>query len=802
MEVVGDAANSATRPGRPIEAAPAAYRRTSLDRWLAVLIGAIAFALYLPTMFPGLGGGGDAAKFQYLGRVLGTAHPPGYPTYVLISHVFSYLPIGSLAYRMNLMSACWAAVGAGLMYLVVGRLGASRWAAAAAALGLAFGRYYWSYAVHAEVYTLAAALEAGVLLKVLDWGADRRERDLYAAVALAALAVGNHLTIAFVVPALVVYVLATDARRVLRPRVLAITAALVMAGLAQYLFIILRTVQHAPYIEASATNLRELVGVVTARLYADQMWVFDATTLVKTRIPSVLWFVRVELGLVATLLLVPGVYWLARTRWRDAALLLLGFLGMLVVTANVDSDMDGFMVPAFVLVWPIVGAGLSMVGGWSRRMSRPGAAALTATALAALVVVPQYAGNYRANDHHRHTFEARYFSSLFAVLPARAAVVREAYAIDQLVLYEMLGERAGGQRDIRLLPPDAETIWDAATHGYRVFAFDIGRHALEAVGFRFSPVGLGNVSLARYLAELRKGTIVVLASAPRVASRLSEGLSDGTLEQIGGSRSLAAAGARSLAIVGVVGARGALEALGPSNVEALVGQHQAIGSTGLAAPVTIHAHGGSVATISVDGRDVVSADGGMAVATIAPNGRVMDAETIDPTLSPLVPFDMRALPLYVMTSGSRCDPIGNLGWKDATSWLVDAPRLLVRIDNYRPFDADAVLYLSSTEPLAPRMTHFEGTGSPRVEARNFSPGDAAGRQALRTAMQDDGVDPALANHLLDAPAVSRVAFRVNDEGQWIAIEVDPGGHIQGAIGRARVDRNNPERALLCGQAPF
>jgi len=40
-------------------------------------VALVAFGVYLKTLFPGLGGGGDSAKFQYVGSVLGTPHPPG-----------------------------------------------------------------------------------------------------------------------------------------------------------------------------------------------------------------------------------------------------------------------------------------------------------------------------------------------------------------------------------------------------------------------------------------------------------------------------------------------------------------------------------------------------------------------------------------------------------------------------------------------------------------------------------------------------------------------------------------------------
>src|SRR3954447_9607546 len=96
--------------------------RPRSDWRLATLTAVTAFAVYLRTLFPGLGGGGDSAKFQYVGSVLGTPHPPGYPLYVLVSFLFSRLPAGSLAWRMNVMSAFFAALAAGLCFLILYRL--------------------------------------------------------------------------------------------------------------------------------------------------------------------------------------------------------------------------------------------------------------------------------------------------------------------------------------------------------------------------------------------------------------------------------------------------------------------------------------------------------------------------------------------------------------------------------------------------------------------------------------------------------------------------------------------------------
>ena len=62
----------------------------------------------------------------------------------------------------------------------------------------------------------------------------------------------------------------------------------------------------------------------------------------------------------------------------------------------------------------------------------------------------QLTRNYAPNDHHRRTYEMRYLDALFATLEPSAAIVYEAYAYDQLILYKLIGERAAGDRSIRM----------------------------------------------------------------------------------------------------------------------------------------------------------------------------------------------------------------------------------------------------------------------------------------------------------------------------------------------------------------
>src|ERR687890_976226 len=66
----------------------------------------------------------DAVMLQMQVSVLGIAHPTGYPTYLMLTHLFTYLPFGDPAYRVNLGSAVYAALSVVAVYaagLLLGR---------------------------------------------------------------------------------------------------------------------------------------------------------------------------------------------------------------------------------------------------------------------------------------------------------------------------------------------------------------------------------------------------------------------------------------------------------------------------------------------------------------------------------------------------------------------------------------------------------------------------------------------------------------------------------------------------------
>jgi hypothetical protein len=287
---------------------------------------------------------------------------------------------------------------------------------------------------------------------------------------------------------------------------------LVVLGLTQYGFIIARTLQHAPYLEARASNLRELWAVMTARRFAHEIGAYSFSSVMSTRVPIVGGLIGTELGPIGLPLVCVGLGILLIRERRLAVLFGLGALGVASLTANMSSEEDqGFLLSVFVLLWPVVGIGLQAVVAALQRAPRLVAAALV---FCAVVLLPysQIAANYQINDHHADTFETEYFNALFAALPARAAIVNDEYRINMLVLYKLLGEHAGKGRDIRLAPLDKNAVSQLRQDGFEIFAFQTARKDMEAFGFNFAPYEIPAVGATR--ATLRKRDIFRVLSTP------------------------------------------------------------------------------------------------------------------------------------------------------------------------------------------------------------------------------------------------------------------------------------------------
>jgi hypothetical protein len=372
-----------------------------------LLVGVVAFIAARLALMPGLGFW-DTAELQAVAPVLGTAHPTGFPTYVLLGWLASLVltPFGEPALRMNLFAALSVAVAAAVTVDLVRALTRSLPLGILAGLGLAFTALVWSIGTHAEAHALHLALVAILFRLLIAWEDGGRDRSLIAAAVVFGLAVGNHSLTLLLAPPIALYVLAVDRDILHRPRFIAGCAgALAITLVLVYLELPLRAGPfRAPLVYGDPSTWDGFWYVALAEQFRGSVvGPFDD---LPGKFRSL---VDLTIGQFGPLTALLPLAFVATAVQRPRYALLSGttvlitcFFAASYVNAMIDRYYLGPVLIAWTWIALLVGGVAGLFGDLVDGRRRP--SAVVATVLAVLLLVPTVAGlsdRYRAVDRSR-----------------------------------------------------------------------------------------------------------------------------------------------------------------------------------------------------------------------------------------------------------------------------------------------------------------------------------------------------------------------------------------------------------------
>jgi hypothetical protein len=484
------------------------HKGVRLDGWdwaLAVGAAVPAFLLYLRTLAPTVlyysRETFDSAHLQTIATFLGIPSYTGYPTYAILAHLATYLPFGDPAYRVNLLSAICGALAVCVLYLVCRKLGAGRIASVFGALAFGLSETFWSQAVIAEVYTLHALLLALAVLSLLLWRSALRARDddparaepvLLLSALLMGLALTNHLTSVFLLPAVLLFVLAVKPAALARPAAWVGGALSFLVGLAPYLYLPLRARTDPPLMGEDPSTLSGFVALVSGGEHKGRIFAFGPAEL-----PGRVWWYSVNLlDNLNPAVLILAVLGLGVLLLRDrAAAVLVGsvFVLNLVYALEYDiEDLEIYFVPTYLVLCLFaargMGALLAAGAGGARRLVRyeaSGAAAVAALVTAALVPATLAEVDRSDDFKGRQMIEA-----VEGHAGPNATVLHHGRTLDYMQLVE------GKRLDVRLADPFYSGEWvEEAERGLRrgpVYILGPGKtntRLYKDAGYELVPVG-------------------------------------------------------------------------------------------------------------------------------------------------------------------------------------------------------------------------------------------------------------------------------------------------------------------------
>jgi hypothetical protein len=402
--VPADHASGRTRPGTALAAAA---------------LGVAAFLLYRATLLPGMDLG-DTPSFQTMVGEPVITPRDAYPLYYALAGVFVWLAGGEAAGALNLFSSVCAAAAVSLIARLAIEMSGSVGAGITAALAFATSYTFWSQAVIAEVYALHIAFVALTALLLLGWGRAPSPPRLMLFFAAYAVGFGNHLSMILLAPGYGAYLLMHAPggwRSMLRPRVLGMASAAIVAGALPYLwnFAALWAVPVPPATVVDA--LRTFWFDVTKSDWRDSMVFEVPPAILIDRIRMCLFDVQQQFGWIWPVLAVAGFTRLARADMARAVMI----AGVFAATAwfavgyNVG-DPYIFFLPSHLMIALAAAPGLAWLG--QRRQGRW----LPAAVMLALSAVRAY-DNYPALDRSGDRRPEQLLSKLTAGVSDRNAIL-------------------------------------------------------------------------------------------------------------------------------------------------------------------------------------------------------------------------------------------------------------------------------------------------------------------------------------------------------------------------------------------
>ncbi|HEY5767018.1 MAG TPA: DUF2723 domain-containing protein [Candidatus Udaeobacter sp.] len=441
----------------------------------------------------------DSGELIVVAYGLGVAHPPGFPLWVMLAHLASLVPVGSVAVRINFSSAVFAAFACAMLTLVVAELlvTASCFAAprrrnraarqgsniesskrggilvfapaVAAGLLMAFSRTLWSYATITEVYTLNTLLVLLVFFLVVRWrrriietrtnsSAVFATHDtwIYTAAFVFGLAMGvHHVTVALTLPAIAVVVYRTEgpkffaSRRLLYAALISITALILV-----YTYLPWAALRSPAMNWGNPRSLQEIWWHITGRQY--RVFFSFSPAAMGAQFIEFCRMVFREFGfawLPLPLFLAGAGLASAYKRDRTAFwFLLLTVLADLAyaLSYEIAEDKDAYYLPAFISI--AIGAGLGI--HWliqlaaSRRSPiwTPSVAAATAIVL---TLGTAFAANWPFNNRRHYFIADDYVENFFSTIATNGLLLTQDWQVASPMLYAQEIEQR--RRDVKVV---------------------------------------------------------------------------------------------------------------------------------------------------------------------------------------------------------------------------------------------------------------------------------------------------------------------------------------------------------------
>lgn len=414
----------------------------------AILSVIIPLTIYLLTLAPSVTFF-DSGEFITAISCLGSAHSPGYPLFINYAKPFTWLPFGSIAFRVNFATAITGAMACFGVYLLVLHLLENeevtpdsnlnymlrKGAALAAALTFTCSPRLWLQSNHDKPYPLVAFIVAMILYLIFRWRDSYRqgaERPSYIFIAtfLCGLATGAHQTIILMIPSFAYLIVSMNWKLIFRIRDFIIAVMFGMLGFAINLHLPIRATKFPLLNWANPQTKEQFLWHFLRKGYPSEKvergWSLLWAQINAFNVPHEF----TTIGLFLMILGMGAIFLKKRDEVISYLLALCCFLLVIAGYFNATEELifltEEFFTPLYLFSAVFVGVALYLAIGKLIAILPPGRSLLPSRALATLLLLALpttvCALNYVKNDQHLNYIAFDYGSSVLRSAPQGAVL--------------------------------------------------------------------------------------------------------------------------------------------------------------------------------------------------------------------------------------------------------------------------------------------------------------------------------------------------------------------------------------------
>ena len=437
-------------------------------------------------------------------------HQTGYPLYGVVGKIFGTLvPLGSFAYRMNLMSAVFLAITASLLIFISLRYRVLPLVALATALSFAFAQNVWNTAIHADPHPLTVLIAASLWLMALKWRDSGDRRWLWTMALVSGLGLGGAAILVAELPAIIIFAVITRPRDFFAPITMIVAGLLGAIGVVGiYTYLPIRAMMNAPlnyWDPQTWERFRDVVLSGGGGLFTPEGLRSIPGVLASNAAQIVGWYgewLTPAGETIAAVLGVIGFLTLVRRDWRIAFAMLIGFFLPIYAAVSVPNAERGryFMMSSWLLFFLAAVGTQTMLIAPVKKIDRGSLRqSLLVLAVAACLVFPYYLANSLWISSWRDDHAAEVFiDQAFATLKPNALVVSW-WGSSTALWY---GRYVEGKRPDVLIIDDSEALprgWQDLTSAIDLY---YGKRPIFAISFPDELERYGKKYQLRKVAEL------------------------------------------------------------------------------------------------------------------------------------------------------------------------------------------------------------------------------------------------------------------------------------------------------------